>query len=213
MSRYETEDEQLDAIKAWWKKNGSQLLTVILIGVLAFSGWRYWTNSKWVESTNASSLFEVLQSSMQQGKFGEVSREALKLVQEQPESPYAIGAAMLYAKYSLEKGETDEAIQHLTWVSETAEDTQLRNLALLRVARIQADIKSFEAAEKNLTSLSQANLNGAEKANFDYISGLVALAQGNEVVAQQAFQNVVMNVDTEKNLMGLAQIQLDDLSK
>lgn len=213
MSRYETEDEQLDAIKAWWKKNGSQLLTVILIGVLAFSGWRYWTNSKWVESTNASSLFEVLQSSMQQGKFGEVSREALKLVQEQPESPYAIGAAMLYAKYSLEKGETDEAIQHLTWVSETAEDTQLRNLALLRVARIQADIKSFEAAEKNLTSLSQANLNGAEKANFDYISGLVALAQGSEVVAQQAFQNVVMNVDTEKNLMGLAQIQLDDLSK
>ncbi len=213
MSRYETEDEQLDAIKAWWKKNGSQLLTVILIAVLAFSGWRYWTNTKWVESTNASSLFEVLQGSMQQGKFGEVSREALKLIQEQPESPYAIGAAMLYAKYSLGKGETDEAIQHLTWVSETAEDIQLRNLALLRVARIQADIKAFEAAEKNLTSLSQANLNDAEKANFDYISGLVALAQSKEDVALQSFQNVVMNMDAEKNLMGLAQIQLDDLSK
>ena len=213
MSRYETEDEQLEAIKAWWKKNGSQLLTVILIGVLAFSGWRYWTNTQWVESTNASSLFEVLQSSMQQEKFGEVSREALKLIQEQPESPYAIGAAMLYAKYSLEKGETEEAIKHLTWVSKTAEDTQLRNLALLRVARIQADKKSFADAEKSLTALSQANLNGAEKANFDYISGLVALAQSKVDVAQQAFQNVVTNADAEKNLMGLAQIQLDDLSK
>lgn len=213
MSRYETEDEQLEAIKAWWKKNGSQLLTVILIGVLAFSGWRYWTNTQWVESTNASSLFEVLQSSMQQEKFGEVSREALKLIQEQPESPYAIGAAMLYAKYSLEKGETEEAIKHLTWVSKTAEDTQLRNLALLRVARIQADKKSFADAEKSLTALSQANLNGAEKANFDYISGLVALAQSKVDVAQQAFQNVVANADAEKNLMGLAQIQLDDLSK
>jgi predicted negative regulator of RcsB-dependent stress response len=213
MSRYDTEDEQLEAIKAWWKKNGSQLLTVILIGVLAFSGWRYWTNTKTVEATNASSLYEVLQVSMQQGNFGEVSREALKLVQEQPESPYAIGAAMLYAKFSLEKGDTDEAIQHLIWVSETAEDTQLRNLALLRVARIQADINSFEAAEKNLTSLSQSSLNGAEKANFDYISGLVALAQDKEDVALQAFKNVVMNVDAEKNLMGLAQIQLDDLSK
>lgn len=213
MSRYETEDEQLEAIKAWWKKNGSQLLTVILIGVLAFSGWRYWTNTKLVESTNASSLFEVLQGSMQQGTFGEVSREALKLIQEQPESPYAVGAAMLYAKYSLDKGEADEAIQHLMWVSETAEDSQLRNLARLRVARIQADIKSFEAAEKNLTILSQSHLSSAEKANFDYISGLVALAQGKEEVAQQAFQSVVINVDAEKNLMGLAQIQLDDLSK
>ncbi|WP_019555827.1 YfgM family protein [Thiomicrorhabdus arctica] len=213
MSRYETEDEQLDAIKAWWKKNGSQLLTVILIAVLVFSGWRYWSNAKSVESTNASSLFEVLQGSMQQGTFGEVSREALKLVQEQPESPYAIGAAMLYAKYSLEKGDTDEAIQHLTWVSETAEDTQLRHLALLRVARIQADTNAFAAAEKNLNTLSQANLDRAEKANFDYVSGLVALAQGNEAVAQQAFEQVVTNVDTEKNLLGLAQVQLDDLSK
>ncbi len=213
MSRYETEDEQLEAIKAWWKKNGSQLLTVILIGVLAFSGWRYWTNTQWVESTNASSLFEVLQGSMQQDKFGEVSREALKLIQEQPESPYAIGAAMLYAKYSLEKGEVEEAIKHLTWVSNTAEDTQLRNLALLRVARIQADKKSFADAEQSLTTLAQANLNGAEKANFDYVSGLVALAQSKVDVAQQAFQNVVANADAEKNLMGLAQIQLDDLSK
>ncbi|MDA3808198.1 MAG: tetratricopeptide repeat protein [Thiomicrorhabdus sp.] len=213
MSRYDTEDEQLDAIKAWWKKNGSQLLTVILVGVLAFSGWRYWTNTKSVESTNASSLYEVLQVSMQQGNFGEVSREALKLVQEQPESPYAIGAAMLYAKYSLEKGDTDEAIQHLTWVTESAEDPQLRNLALLRVARIHADINDFEGADKNLTTLSQADLNGAEKANFDYISGLVALAEGKEDLALQAFKNVVMNEDAEKNLMGLAHIQLDDLSK
>ena len=213
MSRYDTEDEQLEAIKAWWKKNGSQLLTVILIGVIAFSGWRYWTNTKWVESTNASSLFEVLQGSMQQGTFGEVSREALKLIQEQPESPYAIGAAMLYAKYSLEKGDVDEAIQHLTWVSEMAEDTQLRNLALLRVARIHVDIKSFEAAEKNLANLALAKLTSAEKANFDYVSGLATLAQGKQDVARKAFEDVVMNADAEKNLMGLAQIQLDDLSK
>jgi predicted negative regulator of RcsB-dependent stress response len=213
MSRNDTEDEQLEAIKAWWKKNGSQLLTVILIGVLAFSGWRYWTNTKMVESTNASSLFEVLQGSMQQGQFGEVSREALKLIQEQPESPYALGAAMLYAKYSLEKGEDEEAIKHLTWVSETTEDAQVRHLALLRVARIQADKQLFVEAEKSLMALSQANLVNAEKANFDYISGLVALAQSKADVAQKSFQDVMANADAEKNLLGLAQVQLDDLSK
>ena len=87
MSRYDTEEEQVEAIKTWWKKNGTQLLTAILVVVLAVSGWRYWTNTQYVNSVNASSINELLQANYQQGSFGEVSREALKLMQEQPESP------------------------------------------------------------------------------------------------------------------------------
>jgi len=213
MSRYDTEDEQLAAFKAWWKKNGTKLLSSVLIVALAFSAWRYWTNTKWVEATNASTMFEMLQGNMQQGTFAEVSREALKLIQEQPKSPYAASAAMLYATYSLEKGEADEAIQHLTWVFETATDAQLRHLALLRVARIQLDTQAFVEAESNLASLSLASLNDTEKANVDYISGLVALAQNKQESAYSAFSAVVANRDAEKSLIGLAQIQLDDLSQ
>ncbi|HHS99638.1 MAG TPA: tetratricopeptide repeat protein, partial [Thiomicrospira sp.] len=63
MSRYETEEEQIEAFKSWWKKNGTQLLSAILVVVLVFSGWRYWTNTKYVESVNASSTYELLQAS------------------------------------------------------------------------------------------------------------------------------------------------------
>jgi len=213
MSRYETEEEQVEAIKSWWKKNGTLLLSLLLVGVIAISGWRYWTNTQYVESVNASTLFEVLQVNMQRGTFGEVSREALKLIQEQPESPYAVGAAMLYAKYSLDKGESEEALEHLSWVSENARDAQLRNSARLNMARVQADLKQFDAANDNLAFLTKANLKGAEKAVFDYVSGLVALAQLNKDDAQLAFKRVVENDQAEQNLLGLAQIQVDDLAK
>lgn len=213
MSRYETEEEQVEAIKTWWKQNGTKLLSGLLIVVIAFSAWRYWSNTKLVESSNASSLFEMLQGHMQQGSFGEVSREALKLIQEQPQSPYAVGAALLYAKYSFEKGELADAVKQLTWVVDTAEDPQLKHIAHLRLARIHADSGAFELAEKQLEILSKSTLSQPEKASVDYVVGLINVAQSKSEEARLAFQNVVMNAQAEKNLMGLAQVQLDDLAK
>ena len=212
MSRYETEDEQVEAIKSWWKKNGTQLLSALLVVVIAISGWRYWTSTQYVESANASGLFEALQVNMERGTFGEVSREALKLIQEQPDSPYAVGAAMMYAKYSLDKGETEEALTQYSWITENAKDAQLRNTAYISLARIQMDLQNLDAAQVHLDFLSKASLKGAEKSVLDYVSGLMAIAKSDAESAQLAFKRVVENEQTEANLLGLAQIQLDDLA-
>ncbi len=212
MSRYETEDEQVEAIKSWWKKNGTQLLSALLVVVIAISGWRYWTNAQYIDSANASSLFEALQVNMERGTFGEVSREALKLIQEQPDSPYSVGAAMMYAKYSLDKGETEEALAQYEWITENAKDAQLRNIAYISLARIQIDLQNLDAAQAHLDFLTKANLKGAEKSVLDYAFGLMAIAKSDSESAQLAFKRVVENEKTETNLLGLAQIQLDDLA-
>ena len=212
MSRYETEDEQVEAIKSWWKKNGTQLLSALLVVVIAISGWRYWTNAQYIDSANASSLFEALQVNMERGTFGEVSREALKLIQEQPDSPYAVGAAMMHAKYSLDKGETEDALAQYSWITENAKDAQLRNTAYISLARIQIDLQNLDAAQAHLDFLTKANLKGAEKSVLDYLFGLMAIAKSDSESAQLAFKRVVENEQTEANLLGLAQIQLDDLA-
>ncbi|GAB6070698.1 tetratricopeptide repeat protein [Thiomicrorhabdus hydrogeniphila] len=213
MSRYETEEEQIEAFKSWWNKHGTQLLTAILVVVLAFSGWRYWTNSKYVESANASSMYELLQANMQQGTFGDVSREALKLIQEQPKSPYSAGAALLYATYSYDKGDTDEAIEHLKWVTTHSSDLALKATAHIRLARIYTDLKKYDEADAQLVELKELDLKGAAKGDEDYVAGMLALQKNNIDDAYAAFTAVVQNPETEKNLLGLAQIQLADLAK
>ena len=213
MSRYETEEEQIEAFKSWWNKNGTKLLSAVLVVVLAFSGWRYWTNTQYVEAANSSSVYEMLQASMQQGSFGEVSREALKLIQEQPKSPYASGAALLYASYSLEKGDSEDAIEHLTWVVNNSKDVALKITAHSRLARVYLDKKNFTAVEEQLSLLNTLDIKGAAKGNADYISGMLALQQDELEKAYSAFSAVVGNPETEKNLLGLAQIQLNDLAK
>ncbi len=213
MSRYETEEEQVQAIKDWWNKNGTQLLSLILVVVVAFAGWRYWTNSQYVASANASSMFELLQAQYQNDKFGEVSREALKLMQEQPESPYASGAALLHATFSYKKGETDTAIENLQWVMDNSTDQAMKVTAKMRLLRIYIDQQSIDKAQAAIGEAEKMQLNGAQQANLDYLKGMLALQQGQNDAAQSAFAKVLDNPDTETNLLGLAKIQVDDLAK
>ena len=213
MSRYDTEEEQVEAIKTWWKKNGTQLLTAILVVVLAVSGWRYWTNTQYVNSVNASSINELLQANYQQGSFGEVSREALKLMQEQPESPYAVAAALMHASYSYKKNEPEQAIENLEWVLTNAQTPSIKVVAQTRLARIYSDQKNFELANAQIKELNKQKLNSVEQGSVDYAAAMIALQKGEVDNAYDMFKKVVDNKAAEENLVGLAQIQLDDLAK
>ncbi len=211
MSRYETEEEQIEAIKTWWKKNGTALLSGLLVIAISFSGWRYWDQTKTAEASNASATFEVLQMNMQNGTFGEVSRDALKLMQEQPESPYAAAAALMAAKYSFDKGELDEAQDHLKWVISNSTDKALQHVATIRLARMLADKKEYAQAKSVLDGVDENALLPAERGNYDYTSGLLALAESDVPGAKDAFKRVIDNAEASKSLKGIAQIQLDDL--
>ncbi|BBP46485.1 membrane protein [Thiosulfatimonas sediminis] len=211
MSRYETEEEQIDAIKSWWKKNGTALLSAVLVVVLAFSGWRYWSNSEYVSKANASSTFEALQINAERGTFGEVSREALKLMQESPESPYAAAAALMYAKFELDNGKIDNAIEKFDWVVSNAKDIEIKAVAQLRLVRLYLDQKAFDKAQGTLDQLTKTKLSAGQQANVDYAVGVLALLQQQSDAARVAFKAVTDNPAAEDTLRGLAQIQLDDL--
>jgi len=212
MSRYETEDEQLEQLKSWWKKNGTQLLSVVLVATVAYSGWTYYSNSKYVASANASATFEILQNQYNNGTFSEVSREALKLMQEQPESPYAISAALLYAKYSYDKGEYESAIEQLDWVQTHTQDAELKAIAQMRRAETQLQMGNSELALESLQSISTPQLGQAIQAQVDYKIGVVALTLTQLDAARSAFEKVVNNAQVDESLKGLAQLQLNDLT-
>lgn len=212
MSRFETEEEQIDAIKSWWKKNGTALLTGVLVVVVAVSGWRYWQNSQFVASANASATFEVLQNRALQGNFGEVAREALKLMNENPESPYATAAALMHAKYDIEKGDLEKAKENLQWAIDHSPSIELQSIAQMRLARLLAQQAEYTQAENLLGSIALAEQT-ALKADIDYLKGLLALSQQDNEQALQWFQAVLTNEQTDDNLRGLAEIQLADLTQ
>ena len=42
MAEYETEEQQVEALKDWWKQNGLAVIGGAVLGVSALIGWRGW---------------------------------------------------------------------------------------------------------------------------------------------------------------------------
>lgn len=211
MSRYDNEQEQLDAIKAWWAKYGTMVLSALLVVVLSFSGWRYWQAHQYSKSANASAIFEVLSMSQDAGAFGEVSREARQLMQEQPRSPYSGASALMLAQFNWERGETEQSIADLQWVLDNPQSAEIKHVAGLRLARLHIQLQDYTQAQAVIDQLSaQAQVN-AERANIDYIVGLLAQAQNQPEQAYQAFKRVVDNEQGAADLRNLSQLFMDDL--
>lgn len=212
MSRNDTEQDQLDAFKAWWDKYGTLLLSVVLVIVVSFSGYRYWQNYSYSKAAEASSIFEVLDMSQANGVFGEVSREARRLMQEQPKSPYAGSAALMLASFHWQAGDVDEALDALNWLADSKQSADLKQVAKLRLARVYIQQADFAAAQSQIDQLNAQKLQASAQANVDYVAGLLALAQQNTATAHQMFKQVADNENAQSDLRNLASIQMDDLA-
>jgi predicted negative regulator of RcsB-dependent stress response len=212
MSRHDTEQDQLEAIKAWWDKYGTMLLSAVLVIVLSFSGYRYWQSYTFSKAAEASSIFEVLDMSHANDVFGEVSREARRLMQEQPKSPYAGSAALMLSNYHWQAGEADEAIEVLNWLINSKQSVDFKQVAQLRLARIYMQQEDFSAAQLQIDQLNAQALVLEAKANVDYVAALLAVAQQQTQQAHQLFKSVVDNEQAQADLRNLASIQMDDLA-
>lgn len=212
MSRYETDEEQVEAIKKWWNQNGTQLLSGVLVIVLAWSGWTFWQNTKTANAITASSIFELMQMHEKNGDLANVLRDGKMLMEEQPTSPYSTAVALMLAKYHFDKAEMDKAIENLQWVGTHSEDASLKFIAQLRLASVYVQQSNLEQAEATMKAINSATLSPAERANYDYQLAELALSQGNKASAKEAFQRVLDNEQSAGGLQNLAKLKLDDLA-
>lgn len=213
MSRNDTDDEQVEVIKQWWQKNGTQLLSGILVVVLAWSGWTYWQNTQLNKGLKASAMFEMLQIRQQQGSFGEAMREGLTLMEEQPDSPYSAGIALMVAKHYFENDKLDLAVENYQWVIDHAPDASLKFIAQSRLLTLYSDQQSFDKAQQVLATINEASLSAAEKANLAFYQAELAFNQGDLTAAKAGYQSVVDNQAAVDAVQNMASIKLADLAE
>ncbi len=167
------EQEQLDALKAFWKTYGNLItwLLILLLGAYAaFNGWQYWQRD---QATKAGAMFDELERSAQAGDADKVGRVFADLKERFPRTAVAQQGGLLAARVQFEKGQADAAKASLAWVAENAIEDEMRSVARLRLAALQADAKQFDEALKTL--------DGAKSPSFE---GLVADRRGDILMLQ-----------------------------
>jgi predicted negative regulator of RcsB-dependent stress response len=140
------EDEQVERLQAWWRENWAWLLSGIAIGILIIIGYFYWTNRQAATAEQAGLLYRQLVAASDRNDFARMEALQGQLAADYGSTPYADQGNLLVARMYVETGEYAKAATLLRDVMDGAEDTELRTIARLRLARVLIqDDKADEA--------------------------------------------------------------------
>ena len=140
------EQEQLDDLKAFWKKWGN-LITWVLVAVLgAYAAWNGWNYYQRDQAHKAGAMFDELERAVQAGDADKASRVFSDLRERFPSTSYAEQGGLAAARVQFDKGQLDAAQASLSWVAQSAAQDEMRTVARLRLAGMYLDAKKFDAA-------------------------------------------------------------------
>ncbi len=211
MAELRTEEEQIQAIKDWWKKNGSSLLIGIGAALAIVFGWQAWQNHEAQQRTEAANQFANLLNA-----FGDQADEtsgdtvafvAKTLREDYTDSAYAVYGNLVLARQQLMDGEPEAAIDSLTWaLDQTGEQQALALVVRSRLARAQFDAGEYDAALATIDGAADAD---SFAAIFSELRGDVLLAQGDRDGAREAY--LAAREQSQQGRSGILEMKLSDL--
>jgi len=178
------EQEQLDALKAFWNKQGNLITWTLVLVLAAFAGWNGW---QWYQrdlAQKAGAMFDELDRAAAAGDVDRAGRVFADLRERYPRTAFAQQGGLLAARVQFEKGQGDAARASLSWVADNAVEDEMRTVARLRLAALQAEAGQHDDA---LKTLAAAPAPGFE-ALVDDRRGDILRAQGKTAEARAAYE-------------------------
>lgn len=213
MAEMRSEEEQVQAIKDWWKKNGSSLLIGIAAALAIVFGWQAWQDNQAQQRTEAANQFGNLLNTFTgedtEDKGETINYLATQLREDFGDSAYAIYGSLIVARYQLmDQEDAAAAADSLKWaLKKTEEGHPLRLIVLNRLARVQFTAENYDEA---LATLDQAGETGSFTALFQELRGDILLASGDTDGAREAYVQARDATEMGQRV-GLLELKLADL--
>ncbi|PKG40413.1 tetratricopeptide repeat protein [Psychromonas sp. Urea-02u-13] len=203
---YETEEQQVDAIKQWWKDNGNTLMIGAVVGLAGLWGWRFYNDSVVEGQEKASQAYsDMLVQFESQGSDADLDN-VQAFITENGDSNYAVLASLLLAKEAVVQKDFTLAKTQLVQLQGQNKYAPLNALINLRLARVEVELGQLTDALSTLALITEAGF----LAKAEQIKGTVYLQQGDVNNARIAFQSAI---DASKGRIDpILQLQFDDIA-
>jgi predicted negative regulator of RcsB-dependent stress response len=201
------EQEQIDALKAWWRENARLVIVAALAAILAaaaVSGWRWYRDT---QSTKAAALYAVLDKAMRANDTKQVKEVSAQLIDQYGGTAYGPMAALVAAKADFDAGDLASAAGRLTWAAEHGRDEGVRAVARLRLAGVRLDEKKYDEALKVLEGSHPESFAGM----YADLRGDTLFAQGKTGDARAAYKLALEKLPAQSNYRLVVQAKLDGL--
>lgn len=200
------EQEQLDALKAWWNTHGNNVMlavTALCVVFAAFQGWKYYQHKQSVE---ASAQYEALvQLDIKDTK--QVRSISGQLMDKYAGTPYAARAALMAARANYEAGDAKSAHAQAEWAMKHAKEDAVKSIAQLQLAGLLLDEKKYDEALKTLAEKYDPAYDGL----ISDLKGDILAAQGKKSDARKAYAEALASFDAKSKFRKYTEQKLDAL--
>lgn len=200
------EQEQFEALKAWWHENRNQVLAALLIVFATVGGWRGWQYYQQKQASEAATLYQQFVNQLGSNDAKRVNDAAAAVMDKFASTAYAPRAALLAAKVNEQVQDASRAKTQLQWAIDHSQDA-LKDVARLRLAAILLDEKDFSGALKLLEAGHPASFDGL----YADLKGDALSAQGKTDEARSAYKLAYEKTDAKGMYRNLIKMKLDAL--
>jgi predicted negative regulator of RcsB-dependent stress response len=219
---YDTEEEQVEALKRWWKENGTSTIVGLALGIAIILGWNYWQGHKKEQAVQASAIYDQLlkavdddskdgggratQGAVAGDKKDTIDKLAGRIQEQFGATEYAAYSGLIQAKLKVQQGDFAAAKDILKSVA-AKPNKELSNIAKIRLVRLMLATGEYEQGLQLINSVD-AEAGSSFSGNYDELVGDLYVALDRLDEARTSYQNALRNGHQSP----LLQFKIDDLT-
>ncbi|MCK3655585.1 hypothetical protein A4G19_07435 [Pasteurellaceae bacterium Macca] len=206
MSDYlnQTEEQQFQEAKNWFKQNGTPIVVVIFIASIASFGWNFWQKHQVeVAQQTSASYQQVMESYLQNPDKNTPLVE--KFISDNKGNNYGVFSQLELAKQLVNKGDFANAKTYLTDALNNSNDATLQNIIRFRLSLVEFQLKEFDNALATLAKVQDSAWNYRKQ----LLTGDILNAKGDKTAARSAYEQAKAEAGNEEQM--LIDVRLNNL--
>ena len=209
MVEHLTEEEQVEALKKWWKENGTAIIIGIVVGLGVVIGVRYWFSYQETRAVKASDAYNSFTESVARKDTAATQKLASEMFDKYKGTSYAALAALQMAKQDVTANNLGEAEKQLRWAMANPGHKTIGLVARQRLAEVLVAEGKLDEA---LTLLDQVK-DPTFDPRYALIRGDILRKQGKDEKAREAYQLALTDSTLTGKEREFVEMKLDDLAK
>ncbi|MFL2503841.1 MAG: YfgM family protein [Candidatus Azotimanducaceae bacterium] len=206
----ESDEEQLEVVKNWWKENGQSIVIAVALAFFGFFGFQSWETKIKSSGENASSIYQqLLDLNLQETekKDDAVFELGKRLKTDYEGSIYAVLGSLVIAKKYIEANDLESGIDQLRWALDQDHGDSIEDLIRVRLARLLAASNKLEEA---FSILENHEPQAAYISTFEEAKGDLFIQTKDLTSAREAYQKAITNKRDDQSL-ALLELKLADI--
>jgi predicted negative regulator of RcsB-dependent stress response len=208
VEEYRTEEEQVEALRRWWKENGTSIIAAVIIALAGSFAWQTWQSSQEGRQEEASTVYQAMLQAIGVGQASINAQAGVNLAEQLKQNfdgtTYAQFAALHLAALAVNRGELPEAEDELRWVlGKAAKGSDAEQVAQLRLARVLASSGDIDQALAILEDAAP----GPYGASYAAARGDILQSAGRTEEARDAYMQALAQAGSNQEGLNFSVLQ------